>query len=49
MIFTKTEIGGVIVIDPQPFEDERGFFARLWSRTEFEAQGIEAALVECNV
>ena len=49
MIFTKTEIGGVIVIDTEPFEDERGFFARLWSRPEFEAQGIEAALVECNI
>ena len=49
MIFTKTEIPGVLVIEPEPFEDERGFFARLWSKPEFEAQGIDATLVECNI
>jgi len=49
MIFTKTEIDGVIVIDPATFEDERGFFARLWSKPEFEAHGIDVPVVECNI
>jgi dTDP-4-dehydrorhamnose 3,5-epimerase len=49
MIFSETKLAGVFIIDPEPFEDERGFFARSWSQPEFEAHGIEGRLAECNI
>ena len=49
MIFNKTKIQGVFVLDPERIEDERGFFARAWCQTEFEEHGIDARLVQCNL
>jgi dTDP-4-dehydrorhamnose 3,5-epimerase len=49
MIFRETELKGAFVIDPQRIEDERGFFARSWCRKEFEAQGLNPNLVQCNI
>src|SRR3990170_3599352 len=34
MIFTETELPGAYVIDLEPIEDPRGFFARAWSDQE---------------
>lgn len=49
MIFKETKLGGAFVVEPERFEDERGFFARSWSRREFEERGLDARLVECNI
>jgi len=49
MIFRETELGGAFVVEPERFEDERGFFARGWSRREFEERGLDARLVETNI
>ena len=49
MIFTETILKGAYLIKPQRMEDERGFFARVWCRKEFEAHGLSTALVQCNV
>ena len=49
MIFKETELGGAFVVEPEMFEDERGFFARGWSRREFEERGLDARLVETNI
>lgn len=49
MIFTHTAIAGACIIDPQRLEDERGFFARVWCRREFEAHGLNPALVQCSL
>jgi dTDP-4-dehydrorhamnose 3,5-epimerase len=49
MIFHKTTLRGAAIIDIEKFEDERGFFARTWCRREFEAQGLNADLVQCNI
>lgn len=49
MIFTKTKIQGVFVLDPERIEDERGFFARAWCQTEVEEHGIDPRLVQCNL
>lgn len=48
MIFTETKLRGAYVIEPQPLNDERGFFARTWSGEEFSAKGLNANLVQCN-
>lgn len=40
MRFTETRIAGVFVIDVEPVEDDRGFFARTWCADEMRAKGL---------
>ena len=49
MIFTEREVKGVYIIELEPFEDERGFFAQSFSQSEFEARGLVSQFVESNV
>lgn len=49
MRFTETKLRGAFIIEPEPIEDERGFFARTWCRREFEAHGLNPQLVQCNI
>lgn len=49
MNFTETKIGGVFILDPKRFEDERGFVAPAFSSREFEARGMAAQFVETNI
>jgi len=49
MIFVETKLAGVFIIEPERFEDERGFLARTWSQREFAERGLNPKLVECNV
>jgi dTDP-4-dehydrorhamnose 3,5-epimerase len=49
VIFTETILYGAYLINLERVEDERGFFARVWCRKEFEAHGLSTALVQCNV
>jgi dTDP-4-dehydrorhamnose 3,5-epimerase len=49
MIFRETELEGAYVIEPEPIEDERGFFARTWCRREFEERGLISSLVQCSI
>jgi len=48
MIFTKTKIEGVYIIEPELKTDERGFFARIFCKEEFQKQGIEFDIVQAN-
>jgi len=47
--FTKTDVHGVWVIDPQPIEDARGRFMRAWCAREFAQCGIEFVPVQANM
>jgi dTDP-4-dehydrorhamnose 3,5-epimerase len=49
MLFLETELPGVFEIHLDPHFDDRGFFARSWCRQEFEAHGLNPALVQCNI
>ncbi len=49
MIFCATHLPGAYLIEPERRHDERGFFARTWCREEFEAQGLNVDLAQCNV
>ena len=49
MIFTETELSGAYVIDLEPIEDPRGFFARAWSEQELAERGLETRVAQCNV
>jgi dTDP-4-dehydrorhamnose 3,5-epimerase len=48
MIFVPTEVDGAFIIDVEPIEDERGFFARTWCRQEFEVHGLDTDVSQCN-
>lgn len=49
MIFTETPLEGAFLIEPERFEDNRGFFALSWSARDFAARGLNAHLAECNI
>jgi dTDP-4-dehydrorhamnose 3,5-epimerase len=49
MQFRHGSLGGVVVIDPVRIADERGAFARIWCKQEFEAAGLSSIVVQCNV
>jgi dTDP-4-dehydrorhamnose 3,5-epimerase len=46
MIFGATELDGARLIDIEPREDERGFFARSWCRQELAAQGLDTEIAQ---
>ena len=48
MIFTATELVGSYVIDLQPIEDERGWFARTYCKNEFGKIGHTKDWVQLN-
>lgn len=49
MRFLSTELDGVMLIQPERHEDERGYFARLWCEREFAEQGLNTNLTQINV
>jgi dTDP-4-dehydrorhamnose 3,5-epimerase len=49
MRFTETELTGAWIVDVEPRDDGRGFFARTWCRDEFAGHGLDPRLVQCNV
>jgi len=49
MIFTKTKLEGVYVIEVEKLNDERGFFGRTWDCKEFEQHSLNQNLVQCNI
>lgn len=49
MKFTETKIPGAYIIDLEPFEDGRGYFARAFCQEEFAAHGIDFNPVQANL
>jgi dTDP-4-dehydrorhamnose 3,5-epimerase len=47
--FTETKLRGAFLIEPEIFEDERGFFARSFSAREFEEHGINLPMAESHI
>ncbi|MCL4111905.1 UNVERIFIED_CONTAM: hypothetical protein GTU68_063557 [Idotea baltica] len=48
MKFSETELKGLFVINLEPFQDERGYFSRIFCRREFMDVGIEFDFVQTN-
>lgn len=48
MRFIETRLAGVLVVEPEPRGDERGFFERLWCANEFAEHGLNGTFVQCN-
>lgn len=49
MIFKETKLKGAYLIEIEPIEDERGFFARSFCRNELKAHEIDMEIVQCNI
>lgn len=49
MKFIATALAGAFVVEMQAVEDERGGFARSFCVREFEAQGLNPVVAQCNV
>lgn len=49
MRFEATKIPGVVVVEPDRVEDERGFFARVWCRRDFAEHGLRPELAQCSI
>lgn len=45
----ETKLAGVLVLEPNVFSDERGFFLETWKSTRYENAGIEGPFVQDNV
>lgn len=48
MIFNKTEIEGVYIIEPKVFGDNRGFFMETYNEKDFKANGLDYVFVQDN-
>lgn len=49
MILNETSLPGVYVVEPERIEDERGFFARVFSSEEFVQRGLVGDVAECSI
>ncbi|MEA2604263.1 MAG: dTDP-4-dehydrorhamnose 3,5-epimerase [Acidobacteriota bacterium] len=49
MIFRATPLPGAWVLEPERFEDERGFFARTFCRSDFAERGLDPDVAQCSV
>jgi dTDP-4-dehydrorhamnose 3,5-epimerase len=49
MIVKTTKLEGLLLIEPERFEDERGFFARAWAERDLTELGVEGRFVEGNI
>lgn len=47
--FKETALKGVFVVEPERFDDERGFLARSFSEPEFAAHGLNVCMAESNI
>lgn len=49
VIMQPTGLEGAYLIELEPIVDERGFFARAWSRSEFVELGLSGTIEQCNI
>ena len=49
MRFAETDLSGAFVIDLEPHEDDRGFFARAFCQHEFEEHGLNPIAAQGNL
>jgi dTDP-4-dehydrorhamnose 3,5-epimerase len=49
MIFKPTELKGAVVVELEPREDARGYFARVYCQREFDAHGLPRFTAQASV
>ena len=45
----ETKLAGVLVLEPDVFSDERGFFLETWNSARYENAGIQGPFVQDNI
>jgi len=48
MKITKTALDGVVIIEPQVFEDARGYFFESWNKVKMEEAGLNYDFIQDN-
>ena len=48
MKITKTALDGVVIIEPQVFEDTRGYFFESWNKAKMEEAGLNYDFIQDN-
>ncbi len=48
MKITKTAIDGVVIIEPQVFEDARGYFFESWNKAKMAEAGLDYDFIQDN-
>ena len=49
MRFTETEVAGVLLVEFEPVQDERGSFTRVFCEREFSGSGVEFRPVQASI
>ena len=49
MRFEPTKLSGAFIVEPEPHEDSRGFFARTFCAREFSARGLAPVFVQSSI
>jgi dTDP-4-dehydrorhamnose 3,5-epimerase len=49
MIYNETNVKGSYVIEPDRFDDERGFFSKIWDHKEFAQRGLSTDFAQFNL
>ena len=49
MRFVPASVDGAFVIEIEAIQDDRGFFARNWSRKALEDMGLDGSAAECSI
>jgi dTDP-4-dehydrorhamnose 3,5-epimerase len=49
MNMAETDLPGVLIIEPQVFGDERGFFMETWNERRYEGAGLPDRFVQDNL
>lgn len=49
MIFTETKLAGAFILDLEPREDDRGFFARAFCQNEFRDHSLKPVIAQANI
>ena len=45
----ETKLPGVLILEPEVFGDERGFFMETWNQARYEEAGLPARVVQDNL
>lgn len=49
MLYRRTGVADVLIIEPEPRHDDRGFFARMYCEAEFLEHGLDARVAQSSV
>jgi dTDP-4-dehydrorhamnose 3,5-epimerase len=49
MLYHETRIPGAYLIEPETYEDERGFFTTVWLQHHFPKKQLDLPVKQCNV